>query len=189
MASGSQAAYARYKEVSKQTVTDWKARGLVVYDDAGRVDFEATDAALIAHGVRRAPGDEVDEFEVLEDADAKWSKAEAERVKENYAARLKQLEYDRESGAVVEIDDVVVAVASEYAVVRNKLLDIGTKVAPRAAVLKSAEEIKALIDAAVIEALEELTIDDGGDTDFVALRESLQGRFGASAEADEEGED
>lgn len=190
MATGSQAAYARYKDVSKQTVTDWKSRGLVVFTEDGKVDFDATDAALVKHGVRQPDSAESDVTECdLTSADAKWTKAEAERVKENYAALLKQLEYDLKSGAVVEIDDVVIAIASEYAVVRNKMLDVGTRVAPKAAVMKSAEEIKALIDAAVIEALEELSIDDGEETDFAALRESLQKRFGPTVEADAEVEE
>lgn len=111
-----------------------------------------------------------------------WSKADAEKVKENYAARLKQLEYDKESGLVVPIDDVVIAVAAEYAVVRNRLLGIGSKVAPTIAVLQSPEEIKALIDAEVNEALSQLTVDVDGERDFDKLRESIQSRFGPSAE-------
>lgn len=111
-----------------------------------------------------------------------WSKADAEKVKENYAARLKQLEYDRESGLVVAIDDVVVAVASEYAVVRNRLLGIGSKVAPTLATLQDAEQIKAIIDAEVIEALNQLTVDVDGERDFDKLRESIRGRFGPTAD-------
>lgn len=119
---------------------------------------------------------------VSADGNELWSKADAEKVKENYAARLKQLEYDRESGLVVPIDDVIVAVASEYAVVRNKLLGIGSKVAPTVATLLDAEEIKAIIDAEVIEALQQLTVDVDGERDFDKLRESIQGRFGPAAE-------
>lgn len=119
---------------------------------------------------------------VSADGSELWSKADAEKVKENYAARLKQLEYDRASGLVVPIDDVVVAVAGEYAVVRNRLLGIGSKVAPTIAVLQSPEEIKAIIDAEVIEALSQLTVDVDGERDFDKLRESIQSRFGPSTE-------
>jgi hypothetical protein len=119
---------------------------------------------------------------VAADGKELWSKADAEKVKENYAARLKQLEYDRESGLVVPIDDVVVAVASEYAVVRNRLLGIGSKVAPTISVLQSPEEIKAIIDAEVVEALSQLTVDVDGERDFDKLRESIQSRFGPSPE-------
>lgn len=104
-----------------------------------------------------------DQARALVDADGAelWQKAEAERVKENYAARLKQLEYERESSRVVEIDDVVVAVASEYAIVRNRLLGIGAKVAPALTAMQLAEEIKSFIDAEVFEALNELSINAG----------------------------
>lgn len=111
-----------------------------------------------------------------------WSKPEAERVKENYAALLRQLEYDRQSGLVVEIEDVALAVASEYALVRNKLQNIGSRIAPRVAVLRSAEEIKAIVDAEIAFALNELTVDVSGETDFGKLRESLSVRFGPDAD-------
>lgn len=127
--------------------------------------------------------------ESIEDAAARivlaegelWSKAEAERVKENYAARLRQLEYDRESGLVAEIDDVAIAVATELSLVRNKLLNIGSRVAPRIAIMNSAEAIKAMIDAEVIVALEELSLDAPGATDYAELRGALQERFGQAS--------
>lgn len=198
-----QAGYAAHRGVSRKTVTGWKQRGLIVFADDGQVDVSATDAVLLEHGIRlpetlqgnveatpatkpgETPEDAADRI-VNGEGRAVWTKAEAERVKENYAALLKQLDYDRESGKVVEIDDVVVAVAAEYAVLRSRLLDIGSKVAPTVAVLKSADEIKAIIDAKVVEALTELTIDDG-ERDFGKLRESLRGRFGSSLDEAAEG--
>jgi hypothetical protein len=117
-----------------------------------------------------------------------WSKAQAEQVKENYAALLRQLEYDRESALVVEIEDVALAVASEYALVRNKLQNIGSRIAPRVAVLRSAEEIKAIVDAEIAAALNELTTDVSGETDFGKLRQSLSVRFGPSADEAAPGE-
>lgn len=115
---------------------------------------------------------------IVIDEGAVWSKAEAERVKENYAAKLRQLEYDRESALVAEIEDVVIAVATELALVRNKLLNIGSRVAPRIAVMNSAEAIKAMIDAEVVLALQELTLDGPTETSFDSLAESLRRRFG-----------
>ena len=90
------------------------------------------------------------------------SKAQAEQLKENYVALLRQLEYDRLSGAVAEIEDITTAVAAEYQLVKNRLFNIGARVAPRCAMMKSAEEIKALIDGEVTLALKELTLDQGG---------------------------
>lgn len=194
---GSQAAYARHRDVSKQTVTDWKSMGLVVFNDNGRVDFDATDAALKSHGIRQQVDASVDDPDLVDDATAAlsadneglWSKAEAERRKENFAARLKELQFAKESGLVVDIDDVVVAVAHEYAIVRNKLLDVGTKVAPRVRGLQSAEEIKAIIDARINEALKELALDVDGERDYGKLRQSIQKRFSEASDGPEEGEE
>jgi hypothetical protein len=87
------------------------------------------------------------------------SEAEAKRHKESFLAHLRQLEYDRECGTVVPVEDVVAAVVGEYAKVRNRLLSIPARVAPRVAHLRSPEEIKALIEQEVAQALEELTCD------------------------------
>lgn len=192
-----QSGYADHRGVSRKTVTGWKQRGLLDFAEDGRVNVASSDRRLAEHGVllpkvttssdATLGNDEATSLEAAAEelvsapGGAKWSKAEAERIKENYAALLRQLEFERESGAVVEIEDVIVAVASEYAVVRNRLLGIGSKVAPSAAVLKSAEEIKAIIDEEVIAALNELAIDDG-QRDFGDLRKSLQHRFGPSAD-------
>ncbi len=93
------------------------------------------------------------------ESDAPHSKAEAERIKENYLALLRQLEYECESRKVVEISAVIQAVAGEYARVRNRLLKISSRVSLRAAVLGTPVEVKAVVDEEVVLALQELTID------------------------------
>jgi len=183
--TGNQAAYAAHREVSRKTVTGWKQRGLLVFTEDDEVDFDASDKALRKQGILLPEVTDGDDDTGVEEAFARMvangqallSKADAERVKENYAALLKQLEYDRQAGSVAEIDDVVVAVASELALVRNRLLNIGSKVAPRLVALRSAEEIKEMIDEEVIAALNELTIDAPREDDYGVLRESIQGRF------------
>jgi hypothetical protein len=49
------------------------------------------------------------------DSDAPHTQAEAERIKENYLAMLRQLEYDQKTGAVVAIADVAAIVGADYA--------------------------------------------------------------------------
>lgn len=100
------------------------------------------------------------------------SKAEAERIKENYVALHKRLNYEEAAGKVVAVDMVGNEIAAEYAVVRNALLGLGAKIAPRAAFLKEAPAVKALIDSEVREILEGLTLDVGTDAD------SIRNRFG-----------
>jgi hypothetical protein len=90
---------------------------------------------------------------------APYTLVEAERIKANYLALLRQLQYDRESGAVAPIDEIAAAVASEYAIVRNNLLGIPAKLAPRLCLLRSAEELRAALETEICEVLENLSAD------------------------------
>lgn len=85
--------------------------------------------------------------------------AEAERVKENYLALLRQLEYDQKSGAVVAVADVAAAVGKQFASVRTKLLAIPAEQAPAVHRCKTVVEVQALLLQIITEALEDLTYD------------------------------
>lgn len=89
--------------------------------------------------------------------------AEAERVKENYLALLRQLEYDQKSGAVVPVADVAKAVADEYAKVRTRLLAIPAEQSPRLHRCKTVVEVQTALRSIITEALEELTSDGAAD--------------------------
>jgi hypothetical protein len=154
--TGNQAAYAAYKGVSRQTVTDWKKRGILVYANDGKVDFLATDRRLADHGVRQPADISLTEVTAI-DGEPLWSRADAETVKENYAARLKQLEFERESGLVVTVDEAARHIVNEFGVVRQRCRTIGADVAPSLADMTSAAEIKAAIDEAVVAALADLS--------------------------------
>jgi phage terminase Nu1 subunit (DNA packaging protein) len=73
---------------------------------------------------------------------------------------LAQLEYDRESGKVVEIASVADVVKREYAVVRTALFGLGSRVAPRLALMDHPEEIEALIVDEVNDILEALKYEE-----------------------------
>jgi hypothetical protein len=94
-------------------------------------------------------------------SDARYSQAEAERVKENYLALLRQLEYDLNSGLVVPVEDVAAVVDADYAKVRTRLLAIPSEQAPRLHRLRTVAELQDALLAIIIEALEELS--RGGD--------------------------
>ena len=85
------------------------------------------------------------------------TKAEAERHKESFLARLRELQFDRESGKVVEVDAVAAIVTGDYLRVKGRLLPIGALAAPRLVVAKSADECKAIVDELVHQALAELS--------------------------------
>jgi hypothetical protein len=90
------------------------------------------------------------------------TRQEAERYRDSYVARLKQIEYDLKSGAVVDIAEVAKAVGAEYAKVRTRLLAIPAEQAPRLHRCKTVTELQdALLDL-ITRALEELTRDGDG---------------------------
>lgn len=155
--TGNQAAFAAYKDVSRQTVTDWKQRGLLVFSDDGKVDFLATDQRLADHGIRQPAGTELTQVTAI-DGEPLWSRADAETVKENFSARLKQLEFERESALVVTVDEAARHILNEFGVVRQRCRSLGADVAPKLVGTTSAAEIKALIDDAVVAALADLSV-------------------------------
>ncbi len=101
-----------------------------------------------------------EQLEALQSADELWDMATAERIKENYLALLRKLEYDIKSRAVVPAEEVLSLVGSEYAKVRTRLLSLPSELASRLVLMRTAPEIQAAIEEAVNEALEELTGDN-----------------------------
>lgn len=96
------------------------------------------------------------------------SKFDAERRKEIALAGLREIDHELARGSIVPIDVAAEMVVAEYAKVRTRLISIAAKVASRAAALRSPAEIQALVAAEINEALEELTLDAGGDEDASA---------------------
>jgi hypothetical protein len=89
---------------------------------------------------------------------APHSLAEAERIKENYLALLRRLEFEEKSNQVVATDDVGAIVTAEYAILRNRLSRIPTDAAQRLANLCSAEEVEAYLNTEICKALQELAL-------------------------------
>ena len=80
--------------------------------------------------------------------------------KESFLALLRELEYAKEVGAVVEIAESIRQFSAELSTLRTKLLAIPNKVAPRIALLSSQKEVRALVEREIREALAELKADD-----------------------------
>jgi hypothetical protein len=125
-----------------------------------------TDMEAQPHGGALVRRERIDEDETVTEAAERLIRdlglltlAEAERLKENFLGRLKQLEYDIKSGAVATVAEVERQVAAEYAKVRTRLLAIPSELAPRVHHLKTLPEIQAALTEAIVEALEELTRD------------------------------
>ena len=161
----SQAEFARLRGVSRKTVTIWKSQGRLALTTDGLVDVVATDALLaqrppVYRGGKKKPpkGEQTggapppDSPPVMDRAPeeiakiAGWSLAEAQRIKENYLALLREQEFHIAQGNLVPIDAVVMEVARQFGIVRERLLCLPAKVAP---LLASADSDRAKVEAVV----------------------------------------
>jgi hypothetical protein len=171
-----QAEFAKLRGSSKFSVTHWKQLGLLVMKgrlvdvaasekllDArpiskrGRGTNRRPDAAPVAPALAEVPPEvlEATPAKVLTSA-ANWTTAEANRRKEIALALTRQLEYDLKSGAVVQIADVRMTVETEYAVVRDRILQAPSKLADRLLDCPDRHEIEKVIRAELYEALSAL---------------------------------
>jgi hypothetical protein len=162
----SQAAFAKTRGVTRKTATMWKRRGLLVFHPDGSVDAERSNALLDARptcyrgGTIAGAGTPTDMAEGAVEATADIrTMSDALLRKEAALARLRELEFDRESGAVVEVSRVQAETAAGNARVRIKLLGISAKLAPHVS-----SDVRTLIDHEIRQALEELSeYDDAGN--------------------------
>jgi phage terminase Nu1 subunit (DNA packaging protein) len=172
----SQAQFAQLRKVDPSTVTLWKRQGYLVVDKHGLIDVAQSNAKLKARpstyrGGKTAtviPDEDAngladEALQRLRDAHAPLSLAEAQRVKENYLAKLRQLEFDKLTGQVVHIDDVVKEVAAVFSTVKNVLRGLPSKLAPRVLACADAQEAEEIMRADIDQALTELSSESDDD--------------------------
>jgi len=188
-----QSEFAALHDVSRKTVTKWKERGWLVFagdeidvgasnanlkryrrDGAPAVTQSVTPplkgnkrktVTQAASEVTLAPGESADDAagRILTGAVELLDFDEARCFKENYLGLKAQLEYDRDSGLVVDVTEVAKAVGAEYAKVRTRLLSIPAEQAPRLHRCKTPAELQDMLQEIITEALEELTRDGAGN--------------------------
>jgi hypothetical protein len=88
------------------------------------------------------------------------SRPDAERYRDSFVARLKQIEYDLKAGSVVEVAAVEKVVGEKFARVRTRLLALPAEQAPSLHRCKTVAEVKDRLLALVTRILEELSEDD-----------------------------
>lgn len=76
-----------------------------------------------------------------------------------YKAELARLEYEQKTGTLVPIANVAQEVEREYTRVRARLLAIPSKLAPDVALTDDVAACRAMIEAAIVDALNELAAD------------------------------
>jgi len=188
-----QSEFAALHNVSRKTVTKWKERGWLVFagDEvdveasnallkryrrdgtptvtpnvtqapAGNKRKTVTQAASeVTLGERESAADAADR--ILSGNVQLLDFDEARCFKENYLGLKAQLEYDRDSGLVIDVAEVAKVVGTEYAKVRTRLLSIPAEQAQRLHRCKTPAELQDMLQEVITEALEELTRDGAGN--------------------------
>ena len=149
MALVKQSEFAELCGVSRQAVLNWKQEGKLVMQGA-RVDVDASLARLgrVRKGGSPAmqekatatslemdiqPGETIDEAaqRLVGEIDVDGTSFdEARRIKEVYLALLNRLEYERKSGALVELDTASAILFEEFRAQRDAWLNWPAKVGP-----------------------------------------------------------
>jgi phage terminase Nu1 subunit (DNA packaging protein) len=84
---------------------------------------------------------------------------EARRREMAAKAAMLELDLSERRGKLIEVEQIADLVGEEYANVRAKILSLPTRMAPQVLGLATLPEIRACIEAGVVEVLEELTAD------------------------------
>jgi hypothetical protein len=157
------AAFARLHSVSKPCVTGWRKRGYLVLR-GNEVDVAASNARLasrpdVHHGgpAKVRPGKPAAGRSVEGEPADGISMHEARRREMVAAAKLRELLLAKEAGKVADIAEVTEKVGKRFSIVRARMLAIGPKLAPRLAILSTAEGCHALLDGEIRDALTELS--------------------------------
>jgi hypothetical protein len=157
------AAFARLHAVSKPCVSGWRKRGYLVLR-GDEVDVAASNKRLadrpdVHHGgpAKVRPGKPAVAGAAEGQPAGGWSMHEARRREMVATARLRELALAREAGSVTDNAEAVAKVGAKLRVVRTRMLAIASKIAPRLAILDTAEACHSLVDAAVRDALVELS--------------------------------
>lgn len=91
-------------------------------------------------------------------------RVEAEKRTASYKAHLAEIELLTARGLVVPVEeaiaDIEAAVAAEYTAVRQRLLAIPARISKAVSLMESEAEVRRALDAAITEALCELTADE-----------------------------
>ena len=155
-----QAEFSRLRGVNPVTVSRWARLGYIVFEGKLVHVAKSIDRLEGRFGETRArEANEIAAATIPPKLTAKtpFTQVEASRVKENFVALSKELDYDKASGAVVDADLAAAGIAAVLLVVKNKLLGLPSRLAPALLNVTDPEIARAALAEGVSEALEELS--------------------------------
>lgn len=139
--------YAKHRGVSAQAVSLAVKAGRIPISKDGKIDVKKADAAWQENTNAQAGS-------VLKAGPAAMpSYSEARAVRETYAAKLEQLEYQRASGELLPRLEVVAVVTAIHTVVKAGLLSLPATMAPLVAAETDARRVEQLLMTKIRELL------------------------------------
>jgi len=157
------AEYARHQSVALQTIHNWYGKGWIKCVSRGKIDVDISDEMVASERGGLGPGDKrpgaAKPAEGPKDTSALYSATEAARVKENYVAMQKKLAFEQDAGALVNVDDAADVYAERLALMRTRMLDFPSKIAPRMVMLPDAIVAQDIAMQEVTSFLEEILTD------------------------------
>jgi hypothetical protein len=161
--------YARHRGVSHTAVRKAIQAGRIQQEADGGIDPARADASW-ANNTRSSvetprqparrvetPPEPLPERQVSGNAPGAPDYNKARAVKEFYAARLAKLEFEEREGKLVNIDEINVQHFNRARRLRDRLLMIPRRLAAQLAAETDTRSVEEILDAAICEALEELS--------------------------------
>ena len=141
-------AFAVRRGVSQTTVSSWKRRGFLVME-GHLVNVEKSVAML-----QRRPSNKRRD---VKRGRSRGATNEALQRRELANSKLQELKFDVASGRVIPVANVVKAIGRVLSVGRNRLLAMGSQLAPRIAFATDPKEIRQLLEAELESILAEMS--------------------------------
>jgi phage terminase Nu1 subunit (DNA packaging protein) len=138
---------AAHLQASSKTVQDLINKGVITKQNRGKYDLDLARKEYILHVREVAAGRTKTGDLDLQEERARLAKEQADS---------KEMENAVERGDLVYIENVAKQFELQLTKVRTKLLAVPTKVAPEAHIAATVKEVQSLIEAEIIEALNEL---------------------------------
>lgn len=168
------AAFARYKEVTRGAVQDAIKRGrlaaaVVMIGDEKKINVEVADKLWEIRRRPPSPGKRITE--------AQTDHLSARVKKDEYAAKLAQLEYEQKAAKLVRIEDVKVEAFTLARMVRDNILNIPDRISHELAAETDPHKIHILLTKSLNEALDQLASIDRPDHTRSGINEGEDGEI------------
>lgn len=160
----SQRAYARHRDVSETAVRKAVKAGRISKNKDGKIDpliadkewIENTDPSQIKITKRVAENASYSQNSKTNSPNGHGYQ-QSRAIKEAYSAKLLKLQFEKESKKLISVDEVKVSLFNATRRVRDRILNIPDRVIPNLIGKTNVFEMKEILKAELVKALEELS--------------------------------